>query len=174
MPATWKQLFYQFAAGAWLCLGCAMTKEIAPPKETSATSTFQEEVEKLRKALGEAPSTEDRVNPESVIIGISKARNLTYVPSELLVKAGAKVRWVSVDGEFTLWMVGVSPFDFVAIKSHADPNDPTKRKQIAEARISDTTRKGRYRYAVMLERPGESMYYLDPTCPPIIVDTKAQ
>jgi hypothetical protein len=91
---------------------------------------------------------------------------LMYAPSELRVEAkvDTTVRWASTVGPFTISALGISPFS--GVQFHSEPT--ADGSHVAEATVPSTTTSGTYRYAIALDTP--KGIYVDPSCPPIIVE----
>jgi hypothetical protein len=84
------------------------------------------------------------------------------------------VHWYSFDGPFTITALGTSPFEKVRIQSTKQtvqmPGQvpTTLTVYVATATVQKGTSRGTYRYAIALF--ADSKLYVDPSCPPIIVE----
>jgi hypothetical protein len=125
-------------------------------------------LDQLKKALADAIFVDAGVTAEDIFITLFAKKNLTYIPSEYHVPAGENtvVTWDSFDGPFTITALGSSPFDGVRFQS--EPLTTGGGFQV-KATVRDDAPQGTYRYAIALIG-GDGKVYVDPSCPPIIVE----
>jgi len=93
----------------------------------------------------------------------NKKINLAYTPSEYRAGPGQTVHWVSLFGHFSITALGPSAFQRVCYRSYLSPTGYR-----VDATVRDVP-PGTYRYAVALTTGGDKIY-VDPSCPPIIVE----
>ena len=153
----------------WLCIAFAMV--IGTPGPSSPQEKPPPGVDQLRSALSVLAKTltdksfkDAGIGAGTLIITVLND-NLTYIPSEFHAPVGVDttIIWISADGPFALAPLGTSPLDRTNIHS-----EPQGNVHIAKAIIQKTAQPGTYHYAVGLYSGGK--VYLDPNCPPIIIE----
>ena len=139
------------------------SQPVARPYGGGQRNPFQEALNLLRRELAAF-----KLAGKPVVIGLDQG-GLVYVPPEVhvsLKELPAKITWISFDGPFTLKALGIAPLD--AVRIHSSPSKEHPGLHVATATVLRSAAPGVYHLAVGLASGGA--VYVDPDCPPIIIE----
>jgi hypothetical protein len=158
----------------WLILPFAIALGVATAGWPQEGNPVAKALDTLRKDLDAKSLKDAGIASDGIVITVYN-NNLTYIPSEYRVTlphgAEKQVTWISWDGRFTLSALGTTPFEKVNIDSQPVTVVGGLTVNVAKATVQKGTAPGSYHLAVALLSGGK--LYLDPNCPPIIIERVA-